>query len=168
MVLLAGLDHIDNVFTDFVGALENITRNGKDCKARLAHWEYRADWVVETRYKAIEVLLAVTAGAYQTTLLTYLIQRDLFPSVMKVRVVSEETRHGADMRPVYPRLRIIQPSPRTVYPTRPTSQLQQIRVPKSLPATAKRLCQRVGHSEDCHLHRAVVPDGAVSIHQDPG
>ncbi|KAI8672150.1 DUF1741 domain-containing protein [Fusarium sp. Ph1] len=68
MVLLAGLDHIDNVFTDFVGALESITRNGKD---------------LETRYKAIEVLLAVTAGAYQTTLLTYLIQRDLFPSVMK-------------------------------------------------------------------------------------
>lgn len=30
------------------------------------------------------MLLAVTAGAYQTTLLTYLIQRDLFPSVMKV------------------------------------------------------------------------------------
>ncbi|KAJ4142666.1 hypothetical protein NW754_010105 [Fusarium falciforme] len=47
MVLLAGLDHIDNVFTEFVGALENITRNGKD---------------LETRYKAIEVLLAVTAG----------------------------------------------------------------------------------------------------------
>lgn len=52
---------------------------------------------METRYKAIEVLLAVTAGAYQTTLLTYLIQRDLFPSVMKVREVSEETRRNADI-----------------------------------------------------------------------
>ena len=40
--------------------------------------------VVDIRYRAIEVLLAVTAGAYQTTLLTYLIQRDLFPAVMKV------------------------------------------------------------------------------------
>ncbi|KAF4467117.1 hypothetical protein FALBO_6013 [Fusarium albosuccineum] len=68
MVILAGLDHIDTVFTEFVGALDGIIRNGKD---------------LETRYKAIEVLLAVTAGAYQTTLLTYLIQRDLFPSVMK-------------------------------------------------------------------------------------
>jgi hypothetical protein len=38
---------------------------------------------VDVRYKAVEVLLAVTAGAYQTTLLTYLIQRDLFPAVMK-------------------------------------------------------------------------------------
>ncbi|KAL6363909.1 hypothetical protein LRP88_03335 [Fusarium phalaenopsidis] len=43
MVLLAGLDHIDNVFTDFVGALESITRNGKDCKARLEHWEFIQD-----------------------------------------------------------------------------------------------------------------------------
>lgn len=40
---------------------------------------------VATRHKAVEVLLAMTAGAYQTTLLTYMIQRDLFPSVMKVR-----------------------------------------------------------------------------------
>ncbi|GKU16852.1 unnamed protein product [Fusarium langsethiae] len=68
MVLLAGLDHIDSVFTEFVSALEAIIRNSKD---------------LDVRYKAIEVLLAVTAGAYQTTLLTYLIQRDLFPAVMK-------------------------------------------------------------------------------------
>ena len=39
---------------------------------------------VDIRHKAVEVLLAVTAGAYQTTLLTYMIQRDLFPSIMKV------------------------------------------------------------------------------------
>lgn len=39
---------------------------------------------VELRHKAVEVLLAFTAGAWQTTLLTYLIQRDLFPSIMKV------------------------------------------------------------------------------------
>ncbi|KAG5659262.1 hypothetical protein KAF25_000464 [Fusarium avenaceum] len=68
MVLLAGLDHIDSVFTEFVSAVEAIIRNSKD---------------LEVRYKAIEVLVAVTAGAYQTTLLTYLIQRDLFPAVMK-------------------------------------------------------------------------------------
>lgn len=41
--------------------------------------------IVEIREKAVEVALAVTSGAYQTTLLTYFIQRDLFPSVMKVR-----------------------------------------------------------------------------------
>ena len=39
---------------------------------------------VEMRQKAIEVALAVTSGAYQTSLLTYFIQRDLFPAVMKV------------------------------------------------------------------------------------
>jgi len=40
---------------------------------------------VELRRKAVEVALAVTSGAYQTTLLTYFIQRDLFPAVMKVK-----------------------------------------------------------------------------------
>lgn len=47
---------------------------------------------VDLRHKAIEVLLAVSAGAYQTTLLTYMIQRDLFPSIMKVRSGKIETR----------------------------------------------------------------------------
>ncbi|KND94530.1 membrane protein [Tolypocladium ophioglossoides CBS 100239] len=68
ITVLAGLDHIDTVFTDFVSTLDGIVRNGTD---------------LDLRHKAVEVLLAVTAGAYQTTLLTYLIQRDLFPSVMK-------------------------------------------------------------------------------------
>ncbi|KAF9770940.1 hypothetical protein IL306_011412 [Fusarium sp. DS 682] len=34
MVLLAGLDQIDAVFTDFVSALEAIIRNSKECKAQ--------------------------------------------------------------------------------------------------------------------------------------
>lgn len=37
MVLLAGLDHIDSVFTEFVSALEAIIRNGKDCKNPASH-----------------------------------------------------------------------------------------------------------------------------------
>lgn len=41
---------------------------------------------VELRQKAVEVALAVTSGAYQTSLLTYLIQRDMFPSLTKVRL----------------------------------------------------------------------------------
>ncbi|ROW08565.1 hypothetical protein VPNG_06250 [Cytospora leucostoma] len=69
ITVLAGLDHVDAVFTDFVGSLDYIIRNGKS---------------VEIRQKAIEVALAVTSGAYQTSLLTYLIQRDMFPSVMKL------------------------------------------------------------------------------------
>lgn len=70
IAVLSGLDYIDTIFTDFVGTLDGIIRNG-------AH--------LDIRHKAIEVLLAATAGAYQTTLLTYMIQRDLFPSIMKVR-----------------------------------------------------------------------------------
>ncbi|OIW25753.1 DUF1741-domain-containing protein [Coniochaeta ligniaria NRRL 30616] len=67
--VLAGLDHVDTVFSDFVGALDAIIRNGRS---------------LDLREKAIEVALAVTSGAYQTSLLTYFIQRDLFPAVMKV------------------------------------------------------------------------------------
>lgn len=70
ITVLAGLDHVDAVFTDFVGSLDHIVRNGKT--------------TVELRQKAVEVALAVTSGAYQTSLLTYLIQRDMFPSVMKL------------------------------------------------------------------------------------
>ncbi|KAK5658444.1 hypothetical protein OQA88_1833 [Cercophora sp. LCS_1] len=66
--VLAGLDHVDTIMTEFVGALEGIIRNGG---------------TVELRAKAIEVALAITSGAYQTTLLTYFIQRDLFPAIMK-------------------------------------------------------------------------------------
>ncbi|KAK5997348.1 Armadillo-like helical domain-containing 3-like protein [Cladobotryum mycophilum] len=68
IAILAGLDHIDTVFTDFVSTLDGIIRNGPR---------------LDLRHKAVEVLLAITAGAYQTTLLTYMIQRDLFPSIMK-------------------------------------------------------------------------------------
>ncbi|KAI5456316.1 hypothetical protein BGZ63DRAFT_396380 [Mariannaea sp. PMI_226] len=81
MVILAGLDHIDAVFSGFVSALESIIRNGKS---------------LDIRYKAVEVLLAVTAGAYQTTLLTYLIQRDLFPSVMKLIQDSESPSQSVE------------------------------------------------------------------------
>lgn len=42
---------------------------------------------MEIRQKAVEVALAVTSGAYQTSLLTYLIQRDMFPSLTKVRLL---------------------------------------------------------------------------------
>lgn len=52
----------------------------------------RLQVAVELRHKAVEVVLAFTAGAFQTTLLTYLIQRDLFPSIMKVRFPTDTNR----------------------------------------------------------------------------
>jgi len=51
---------------------------------------------VELRQKAVEVALAVTSGAYQTSLLTYFIQRDLFPSVMKVCCWWRSIKHTRD------------------------------------------------------------------------
>jgi hypothetical protein len=42
-------------------------------------------YTVEIRQRAIEVVLSIASGAYQTSLLTYFIQRDLFPAIMKVR-----------------------------------------------------------------------------------
>ncbi|QUC16195.1 uncharacterized protein UV8b_00436 [Ustilaginoidea virens] len=73
--VLAGLDHIDSVFADFISTLDSIVRNGES---------------LIIRHKAVKVLLAATAGAYQTTLLTYMIQRDLFPAVMKFIQDSEK------------------------------------------------------------------------------
>ncbi|PSR74756.1 hypothetical protein BD289DRAFT_379807, partial [Coniella lustricola] len=69
ITILAGLDHIDALFTDFVGSLDYIIRNDKRSAVR---------------QKAVEVALAITSGAYQTSLLTYFIQRDMFPSLMKL------------------------------------------------------------------------------------
>ncbi|KAI2601815.1 DUF1741-domain-containing protein [Hypoxylon sp. NC1633] len=68
IAVLAGLDQVDAIFTDFVGALDAIIRNGKS---------------TEVRQGAVEVVLSITSGAYQTSLLTYFIQRDLFPAIMK-------------------------------------------------------------------------------------
>ncbi|KAK2603964.1 hypothetical protein QQS21_003899 [Conoideocrella luteorostrata] len=82
ITVLAGLDHIDAIFTEFISTLDAIVRNGE---------------IVIIRYKAIKLLLAVTAGAYQTTLLTYMIQRDLFPAVMKF--VQDSTTPGYVLEP---------------------------------------------------------------------
>lgn len=39
---------------------------------------------VELRQTAVQVVLSITSGAYQTSLLTYFIHRDLFPAIMKL------------------------------------------------------------------------------------
>lgn len=40
--------------------------------------------IVDVRLKAIQVVLSFTAGAYQTSLISYFTHRDLFPALMKV------------------------------------------------------------------------------------
>ncbi|KAL9032550.1 MAG: hypothetical protein Q9180_006437, partial [Flavoplaca navasiana] len=68
ITVLAGLDRVDACFLDFVDAIETVIRSGKS---------------VETRQKAVEVAIALTAGAYQTSLVSYFTHRDLFPGLTK-------------------------------------------------------------------------------------
>lgn len=42
---------------------------------------------VELRRKAIRVAIAMTSGAYKTSLVSYFTHRDLFPSLMKVSIL---------------------------------------------------------------------------------
>ncbi len=43
---------------------------------------------VTVRQKAIQAVLSLTSGAYQTGLMSYFTHRDLFPSLMKVSLIS--------------------------------------------------------------------------------
>ncbi|GAB7349145.1 hypothetical protein MBLNU459_g8085t3 [Dothideomycetes sp. NU459] len=67
--VLAGLDNVDSVFTDLVATLDTAIKSGRS---------------LIIRRKAVQVALCVTSGAFQTGLLTYFTQRDLFPSLMKL------------------------------------------------------------------------------------
>lgn len=51
-------------------------------------------YVAEISQKAIEVAITLTAGAYQTSLVSYFTHRDLFPCLMKVS--QEECFHTRD------------------------------------------------------------------------
>lgn len=97
--LLAGLDHIDTVFAEFVAALESLIRGGRSvaqecCPNGMGHVgqeEPRSPgtragcaYTADLQQRAVEVALAVTSGAYQTSLLTYFIQRDLFLAMINV------------------------------------------------------------------------------------
>ncbi|KAK4167486.1 hypothetical protein QBC43DRAFT_311959 [Cladorrhinum sp. PSN259] len=90
--VLAGLDHVDTVLTEFVAVLEQYIRNGRvspgqRCCPNLTGHQDREQGTPCTfrgdlQQRAVEVALAVTSGAYQTSLLTYFIQRDLFPAII--------------------------------------------------------------------------------------
>ncbi|EGY22386.1 uncharacterized protein VDAG_03824 [Verticillium dahliae VdLs.17] len=83
IAVLAGIDLVDTIFGEFAVALDQVIRAGKS---------------LELRSRAVEVVLSVTAGAYQTSLLTYFIQRDLFPAVMKY---IHETEHPGQILEPY-------------------------------------------------------------------
>ncbi|CCC07633.1 hypothetical protein SMACR_08114 [Sordaria macrospora] len=84
--VLAGLDSVDTVFGEFVGALDGIVRGGG------SHGATTTTTSIEVRRKAVEVAMAVTAGAWGTGLGSYFIQRDMFPALMKLIQDTETTQ----------------------------------------------------------------------------
>ncbi|KAL1842465.1 hypothetical protein VTJ49DRAFT_5202 [Mycothermus thermophilus] len=95
--LLAGLDRIDTVFADFVAALESLIRAGRSssnecCPNGIGHagqteaqgnrTAAQCTYTTDLQQRAVEVALAVASGAYQTSLLSYFMQRDLFPAII--------------------------------------------------------------------------------------
>ena len=85
ITVLAGLDEVDAVFSDFANAIETTIRAGRTSMSVDALKFLRANQLVEdVRKKAIEAALSLTSGAYQTSLVSYFTYRDLFPSLMKV------------------------------------------------------------------------------------
>ncbi|KAF2497589.1 DUF1741-domain-containing protein [Lophium mytilinum] len=66
--VLTGLNNADTVMSDFVASLDIVIRTGR---------------TMQVRQKAVLAALSITAGAYQTGLISYFTHRDLFPSLMK-------------------------------------------------------------------------------------
>jgi hypothetical protein len=69
--VLAGLDAVDKLVSDLVNGLEAIVRQSTK---------------LEFRHRAVTTAMSMVAGAYQTSLVSYFMHRDLFPALMKVRV----------------------------------------------------------------------------------
>lgn len=78
ITVIAGLDEVDAVFSEFANVIEHCIRTGRS---------------VTLRQKATDTALALTAGAYQTSLVSYFSYRDLFPALMKYMQDSD----GPDM-----------------------------------------------------------------------
>lgn len=70
--------------SDFVASLDAIIRNGRN---------------MEIRQKAVQTALSITAGAYQTGLISYFTHRDLFPALMKC--VQDSDSSAQILRPFF-------------------------------------------------------------------
>lgn len=88
IAVLAGLNEVDTVFTDFANAIESTIRAGRsrEISSPLSPPVTADPPSVAVRQKAIGVAIALTSGAYQTSLVSYFTHRDLFPSLMKVSI----------------------------------------------------------------------------------
>lgn len=67
--VLVGLEEVDVILSDFVETLDSVIGNGRS---------------LEVRMKAVRAALAMISGAYQTTILTYFLQRNLFLALVKL------------------------------------------------------------------------------------
>ena len=77
--VLGGLDAIDKLVSDLVNGLEAIIRQSSK---------------LEFRTKAVATATSMVAGAYQTSLVSYFMHRDLFPALMKVSTHSGNRNHA--------------------------------------------------------------------------
>ncbi|TKX21237.1 hypothetical protein C1H76_6778 [Elsinoe australis] len=77
--VLAGLDNVDAVFNDLVGALDKAIMQGR---------------TVHIQNMAVKVAMTVTSGAFHTSLLTYFTQRDLFPAITVLILEAEKPEDG--------------------------------------------------------------------------
>ncbi|KAK0948064.1 hypothetical protein LTR29_000588 [Friedmanniomyces endolithicus] len=68
--VVAGLDNVDAVFSELVASLDNIIR--------------RDDGDVYLRLKVVRTAIAVVSGGYQTALVSYFVNRDFFPAIMRL------------------------------------------------------------------------------------
>ncbi|KAK3675148.1 hypothetical protein LTR78_005082 [Recurvomyces mirabilis] len=76
--IVAGLDSVDAVFTELVASLDNIIRS--ESKTTML------------RTKAVRAAMAIVSGGYQTALVSYFVNRDFFPGLM--RLVQHEESEG--------------------------------------------------------------------------
>ncbi|OAL68156.1 hypothetical protein A7C99_0553 [Trichophyton rubrum] len=90
IAVLAGLDEVDYICSEFVTVLDSVIRNGssrKHSNPNVTQPKYLVNYgTVDVRVKAIDTAMAMVAGAYKTGVMSYFIHRDLFPSLMKLRL----------------------------------------------------------------------------------
>jgi hypothetical protein len=84
--VLAGLDDVDSVFSELVSCLDHTIREGRTGQLPMSSnfTSIYSFETVELRQKAVRTTIAVVAGGYQTALVSYFINRDFFPALMKV------------------------------------------------------------------------------------
>lgn len=83
--VLAGLDNVDAVFTELVTTLDQVIKDGRTGRCMFISFCAVVNIALdELRQKAVRTTIAVVSGAYQTVLVSYFINRDFFPALMKV------------------------------------------------------------------------------------